>query len=410
MGYGKLNQVDQKTARKDAFIKLGLGLVALLLIVDTIQISRFGAIVERVDEYNKGVVDEIGGFRQDVSLMGADLNEMRQFLLMPTREYSFMETTKIEDADTAPQLSSTEKAAYNFLTSFLSEQKFAENSTLAEQRIKSLVANAELATALTQNGLTIDSEVLSTDATFGFKISDKEIGALASILCEKSTNKLIAQSILGTQDLGSENDSSSVQKYITANKDKIIATKKTVEERKTAITNAMQSEAISAALKEKAVTFDTNPVDTAETLDLLVKNKDGAPALTIRINKKDGAIIAETTSLDLSKDITAQLLPLIQNIDTKTESEKLITERRAELEKVFSEKAFADMLTQAGLTVTEEPREDYNKLIYDVKDATGTVRFSFVIEISSGLYKVLKDNQEIDFYTLLQDEGSKKKP
>jgi len=38
------------------------------------------------------------------------------------------------------------------------------------------------------------------------------------------------------------------------------------------------------------------------------------------------------------------------------------------------------------------------------------VSFSFVVEMSSGMLKVIQDNQEIDLYTFLDSLGSKKKP
>lgn len=409
MGYGKIQKNnDQKAVRKDAFIKLGLGLVALLLIVDTVQISRFGAIVERVDEYNKGVVDEIGGFRQDVSLMGSDLNEMRQFLLMPTREYSFMETAQIEETDSAQQLSGTEKAAYSFLTSYISEKQMRENSQLAQSRMNSLIGNQELVSTLSEQGLTVDISVTDNKETYTFKIGDHENGPLAAIICDKSTNKLSAQSILGTEDINIDDDATAVKNYISKNKDVIIQTKKKIEERKQQLLAAMQNESIAIALKEKETTLNTEPKDNTDTLDFEIQNKDGVAVFTIMLSKKDGGIAAEGNQLDSNKDLAEQLIPLIRNIDTATESEKMISERRVELENIFNEPAFADMLKNSGLTVDAEPREDYNKLIYDVKDTEGNVQFSFVIEISSGLYKVLKDNQETDFYSLLQD-GSKKK-
>ena len=76
---------------------------------------------------------------------------------------------------------------------------------------------------------------------------------------------------------------------------------------------------------------------------------------------------------------------------------------------IFSQPAFQDILKNDGLAVSLSPREEYNKLLYDVKDADGKLVFSFAIELSSGMFKVIRGNQEIDLYSALNN-GSKKKP
>ena len=88
--------------------------------------------------------------------------------------------------------------------------------------------------------------------------------------------------------------------------------------------------------------------------------------------------------------------------------EQLVNSSRQELEEVIQEEPFQELLNNNGLTIQSEPREEYNKLLYDVTNQEGQTEFSIFIELSSGMVKLLRDNQEFDLDSFLA--GSKKKP
>lgn len=89
---------------------------------------------------------------------------------------------------------------------------------------------------------------------------------------------------------------------------------------------------------------------------------------------------------------------------------EMLEDRKQELHDLVSDPAFVDTLTGLGLKVAAEPRQEINKQIYDVLDEGGRVKFSLALEVSSGMIKVLRDNQEIDLKSFLEETGSKKKP
>lgn len=396
---------SQKEVRKDALTKIGMALLVILIIANTIQLARFGEIVERVDRYNQGVVDELGGFREDIIAFGTDMNEMRNFLLLPTRDYSFMDTdTEIETEEKA-EGSSTEKAVYQFMGSFVEEQQAEKNYEAAQQRIVELQSNSTLKEELAAQELTI-GPVEQNEASSSFKILAGR-AALFAVIADKKENSFRVQSALGTKELGDNNTISELVSYIAANEEKVVATKEMIEARQAGITGLTNQEAVQDILTEKNITFEGAPEEDEEGYHYYFLNSEGTQLLTLDL-LRDGTYELGDKTYDTEEQLVAALTEQLEKIDASTSLEKLIAERRSELEAIFSDSAFQELLTSNNLSIAAEPREEYNKLLYDVQDADGNIQFSFVIELSSGHFKVLKGDEEIDLYSLLL--GSKKKP
>ena len=212
---------NQKQARRDAFLKLGMIFLGILLIADTIQIARFGEIVERVDHYNKGVVDELGGFRQDITAFGSDMNEMRSFLLLPTKQYSFMDDVEIEDGN-QQEASATEKALYQFMGAYIEEGSVEKNAQLAEERILSFSKDQDLIDRLAEAELTVGF-VLKEDFSVSFKVNSGT-ESLFAVIADKKTGEIKIQSVVGTYILEGDDDEdvkSDIVSYLTENKDNV---------------------------------------------------------------------------------------------------------------------------------------------------------------------------------------------
>lgn len=83
--------------------------------------------------------------------------------------------------------------------------------------------------------------------------------------------------------------------------------------------------------------------------------------------------------------------------------------QKDDFERSLKDPAFTESLTAQGLKIVTQSKQENNKLIYDVTDLEGKVKFSFAMEISSGMIKVIEGNQEIDVKSFLNSDGSKKK-
>ncbi len=405
----KENNFQQRTARRDAFLKLGMIFLGILLVADTVQIARFGEIVERVDLYNKGVVDELGGFREDIVTFGNDMNEMRSVLLLPAKDYSFIDGGEEISEDDAREASPTEQALYTFLSSYASEKDMAAKAALSADAVKAMAASETFAQGLDGAGFGA-APLEDGEFSVSFKINLDGVSVFA-VTADKKTGELKIQSAAGSY-LVKAVEKAEMEKeilaYVIENGEKIARLKQDIDGGKGMIENLFKEEEIQKLLAEKKLSFDSAPIEDDELISYGVLNVEEEALLTVSVKRTDASLVMNDKTYPGLEEFKAALVETLKNLDGATSVEKLIIDRRAELEAVFKQEAFADILKTSGLSVSAEPREDYNKLLYDVKDEAGNTVFSFVIELSSGYFKILKDNQEMDLYSAM-DDGSKKK-
>lgn len=94
----------------------------------------------------------------------------------------------------------------------------------------------------------------------------------------------------------------------------------------------------------------------------------------------------------------------------ETESKKEVENRKKEFNSLMKDPAFLDTIKNEGWKLAKAPKEESNKLYYDVIDTESSkVVFSIGIELSSGMIKVIKDSQEINVQNFLENSNPKKK-
>lgn len=399
-----MSKTTQQEVRKDAMVKIGLALLVVLVLANTIQLARFGGTVESAYEYYQGTVDELGGFREDIVAFGNDMNEMRSYLLLPTKNYSFMEGEEVLEEDTK-EGSTTEKALYQFLGTYADEQRALKNFEAAQQEIANLNTNEELKTKLSEEEMVIGPVEQSEESSTFKVLSGKE--ALFAVVADKNSGTLRIQSAIGSEELSHDNAARELATYAMANKEKVMALKELLESKKAGMANLTNNQKLQQVLTDKNISFQSSPDEDENGFHYHFLNVEGTTLLTIDL-MRDGHYQINGKEYESEEQMAVVLIDELGKIDASTGLEKMISERRAELETIFQEPAFQELLSSNNLSVSSEPREEYNKLLYDVKDADGNLQFSFVIELSSGLFKVLRNNEEIDLYSVLL--GSKKKP
>ena len=280
----KKTEKKEANKSKETLTRLGLIFLAILIVANTIQIANMGSIVERVDQYNRGVVDELGGFRQDVIAFGNDMNEMRSYLLLPTKNYSFMDQNEKVEEEDKQETSKTQQALYQFLGQYAEEAKAAENYEKAKQQITALNQSPELTTELAGMEL-VAGVVEQSETSSSFKISAAG-NPLFSVLADPTSAELKVQSILGTETLTESKELNELVVYINNNKDKVIAAKELMENMKAAILNLQNNENIAAIMAEKNVKFDTVPTEDESGFHYNFLNVEGTAILTVDLSRE----------------------------------------------------------------------------------------------------------------------------
>ncbi len=339
-----------ETKHKIAIWKKLLGLVVVLVLLgDTFLIWQMSSVVMRVDKYNQGVVDEVGGVVGDVNSFGNDLNEIRRFLLLPEKSYGSEDSKgDQENGSDLKENSENELGAYAFLNSLVVEKQQAEVKAKAAVAFDQLLKGEDLKN-LMASGLAIAEQ---GDLQIKFKDNQANLadGAkndfydqpLYNLVFVAEKNTFRVQSALGEQDFSN---------YSEAN----------------------WSAALSTYLKDNIV----------------------------KVREKKKADMAKQAA-DQNK--------------ANDEVKALQEARKKELDDLVKDKAFNETLATIGLKIDEKAQDDANKYAYKVLDISGKLSFTLMLEKSSGMIKVLREDgegahQEIDIRSFLKtDEGSKKKP
>lgn len=399
----------QKYVDKETMIKVGVPVCVILLLFSSIQSVRFASIVARVDQYNAGLVDEVGGFRKDIKSFGNDINEMRSFLLLPTKDYSFV-TEDEQSTDEDQQASSdTEVALYKYMESFVYQIKADENAKATRAKMDALQKDEGLIGSLKELGLVMDKPKDDEQGITFEILADKEV--TFTVRGDLKTGELKISDISETKTLQGTDEKLLAQEIIEfakANTGMIANAKKIFEANRLAVSNLMGNEEVLNLLVQQDLRLPETPVKNSDTISYPITNREEAVMLTVSVRLKDGAIMLNDEVMKDLQTLKTSLLDRVTKIDGSTAEEKRVQDRKAELEAVLKDEAFEALLKVGGLKVTMEPREEYNKLLYDVTDPEGKVKFSFVIELSSGLIKILKDNQETDILSAVGENAKKK--
>lgn len=332
---------------KTVLWKKALGLViVLVLLADTLLLWQMSSVVMRVDKYNQGVIDEVGGVVGDVNSFGEDLNEIRRFLLLPERNYSGSNTDSNDDSTPDENTSPDELGLYAFLENYSKDQKTAEHQAAGLKAFNDLANNADFKAKLAELQF-------AWQKVDGQEMQAKLIDKMPKIT-EAMANATFEMPIFSIFFNPEEN----LFHVQSALEDKTFA----------AYTDANFVATINQYLTDKQ---NEARVKKAQQKDME------------QINAQKSAEAAKASQEAMQKDFIQML----------------------------HDPAFVKTLADQGLQLVEQSRTENNKLIFDVINKVDAKKFSFALELSTGMIKVLRDGQELSAREFLNtDEGSKKKP
>ncbi len=332
-----------KEQKSQDWVKVLLFVILLVLCWNSWQILEMGSVAERVDKYNRGVIDEMGKVTGDVKLFSEDLNEIRRFLLLPEKKYFGGEPSETPGGTEEKASTENSQAVFSLLDSLVKEDAAVKSKVQAQTAFDALLANADFQTKIAATQLKFGERA---ELQIRFTDAQKTFG-------ETQENVLFEQPLY-TLVFSSQDNAFKVQ----------------------------------SALGDEVFKEYTAPDFSTRLADYLTKNISAA---------RDKKIAEKKTAAEESEKM-------------KHDAEAQLTAWKKELEDIVKDKAFTETLASIGLKVAEKPREENNKYIFDVMDGTGRVKLSLALEISSGMMKVIRDNQETDIKTFLESAGSKKKP
>ncbi|MGL5831170.1 MAG: hypothetical protein ACRCZE_03410 [Candidatus Altimarinota bacterium] len=408
----------EKVKKTPFWLKLLFVVLTLLVLLNTFQLWNFNRVIGGLDQYSGGVVDEIGGLQGDLKQFGADLNEIRRFLLLPEREYSFDQKTVEQLPDDQKNSSENELAIYKFLQNLEDEKKLNEQKSLAvKQRDEVMVESM-----LSENGLGVGEASDDAENLFLKILNNENSQPLFNIIWDFKNGNLQVQSVLESKEIAKLTDANwkdILNKYLLEKKSLAIE-KKSQLDVKTAEILALRNDAeLANLLESKGMVINEMVSDQGDKLMLMVDSIGSGSMMYILLDKTDYSYTLDRNVSDGKlegvklKSLEELKKALIEGVNGFVLPEvQMLEDKKAELKDIFEQEAFQELLKAQNLKLADKPREEQNKILYDVTNADGTVSFSFAIELSSGMFKVVQGDQEVDLLNFLieNDEGSKKKP
>ncbi|MBN1258950.1 hypothetical protein JXA05_04310 [Candidatus Peregrinibacteria bacterium] len=370
--------MEEKKPKKteNFFIRpIGYSLLAAVLVLAIVQITRSAAIIQRVGSDNLRLVQEFRDVKEGVIQYGQDLNEIREYLLLPVKEYALFLPEEPAREEAGRETFGAE------ITRFASETGTAYDLEKKQKKsyedFVALTKNADFKSKLSGMGLAM-GRMENTTETAALKLFEKkEVFSQLSLKKEKAEFEI--QSILGTDPLGASQPlAEAAIAYLEANKDALRALKTRLPEQQKAMAALWEDKEIGEALSQKKCSATVNPMETESGFEYAVKNRDGQAVLAFRINRKTGDFILADQSYADAAALKPVLMEILQKLSGESETERKIERKWQELLAFLKNPDFLESLQKSHLELQPEKREE-GRVYFDLTNSDDKNRVGSVI-------------------------------
>jgi len=392
-----------------------IGIIAFLFITQYLQIQSIFGTFSFLEGRDSSLVTEIGHIKEAYQTFGDDMNEMRDYLRLPTKNY--FEFESVDDVGEEKNENNLQLALFQYMT-YLSDQKTIEKN-IAENKsyLENLGASEEFQTFLGEHELD-SSGITENEESFSLKILDKSGYYLIHYYLSKEDGILYAKTYEGKDEVPTdsypyEDFEAELIKFLTEEKDNIINAIIAIEEKKSEISVAIGSYETLAEIKKLGISLTTETLTEGDEITYPAYNSSGGLVGKIVLNTSDLEIslidVNDDSLTTTVSDISTALIPFLQKLDTRTFFEIKTQEAQESLRKTFEDEGFQLLLSQVGLTISEEAREDESRVYHDIYDSSGTHISSIVVEKTTGVINIVSPDGANSENILFFDPEDKKK-
>lgn len=385
----------------------------LLVVIQFVQTQRAMKTFGFLQNDDSSLIKEIGQIKESYSKIGNDLNETRDFLRMPKSNYfGFSDSSDAKDAD--QNQNDIQLALFKYVD-YLGNQKARDEKIAANKSaLSEVVKDADFKQFLTTEGLTSQFDEDKNSAWL--KISDTNKETLITYYLSKEDAKLFFKTLNSKQEVYYKDQSllsKDIQKFITENKQKLIAVIQALNAKQKEISEAIKSKPVQDILAKLKIKLEDKFIDQNLKITYSVYNNTGEliGEIVLDSNNLSVSLIdknAENVSLTVS-DIATALPPFLEKLQTKTFIEKKADKAVDDLQKTLNDDGFKLLLNKVGLKISAEPRVDGDRLFFDITDADDKVVNSLVVEKATGVINIVGPNGANSQNLLYFQQEDKKK-
>lgn len=393
-------------------------LIIGFFLIQYAQISSMTGGFSSLTLRGSSLVDEVGKLNQITEALGQDLNEVRSFLVMPTRKYSDTDTDEALIDENSNQ-NELQLALFKYVNYVGEQEQLDQKLYSGVSNLNTLFTDKNLSNYLTTNKLTI-SPLGESAKDWHLSILNEQNETVVYLFLDKTSGDINIQNISErtvAKILESETFADHITSYLEQNLANITSSLKQFTDKKTYIAGAFENESLKQVLTLRKLTVTTDPVDKDFKLYYQIKNESKEVVAEIILDKKDFSIQLKDAR-DSDKvavkvtDLVSAIPPFLEKLDTIPEVQKKVIEAKANLTSTFDDKGFKLLLENLNLSISKETREDEYRYYYDIYTVlTGKTKLlgSIVIEKATGIVNVVDPNGTNTTNILFFDPGLKKK-
>lgn len=345
---------------------------------------------------DSSLIKEIGQVRESYSKIGADLNEVRDFLRMPKSNYSgFNESSDAKDVE--QNQNDVQLALFKYIDYLgnqkVRDQKIAANESALSELVKVESFNKFLA------GIGLKAQFSVDQSSASLKISDEQNGTLITYYLSKEDGKFFRKTPNSKKEVDYRDHlvlDKDLQGFLSSSKMELIAAAQTLAAKKDEVTKAIKSKSAQDILTKLKMKLEDKFVDKDLMITYSIYNKTEELIGEIVLNATDLSISLVDKNTDginlVVNDPISALPPFLEKLQSKTFIEKKADRVMQDLEKTLGDSGFKLLLSQVGLKISEQPRVNGDRLFFDISDANGKILNSLVIEKTTGVINIVDMN------------------
>lgn len=400
----KKNQVKNKLTRQR--VQLGLlVLLGILIVNQTVQFYRYKdelALLDTLDTQNSALIQDLSQSQELLSTFGQDLNDIRSFLLLPTKEY------EVGDLNESVLLAEDEEESLTVqLFTYVEKLGTYEENQERYEANRALFTAALAESYWVERGLVVDAAGQESADALVFSFRDPALDNTLLFAVELGYDGIFSLSALD-EDWVFEDSTSGEQvlkdlkAYVDTGLDALRDQYVTLQSMRAEAAALLVAPAVQEVLEIQGLSVSTE-LNSSDKYYYEIKDKDARALARLYIDKQRMEMVlklleaqgeyAEETVLD--ENAVTVLVDAFQNgLDVRTATQKLVDEREQEMESVFADRAFKAVLQELELQMGIKSETD-DRISYPLLREDGQTLRIIYIDKSTGEVNVeLPDGAE----------------
>jgi len=396
---------------------ISFAVLVLLVFIQYFQVRSIFGTTSSLEGRDTNLITEIGHLNESYVKMGQDLNEIRTFLRMPTKNYSITDETALveKEKDKDTNTNELQLAMFKYVDFLSKNTSVQKNFDTNKAILATLHDNEAFKKTITTNKLSLSNPV-DDETGYHFNVTLPENQVLLTYAVDPEDGLIYKHT--PTEDIqlkySADTDYAGIEsKYVTETLESLKKQLSTLTALESNLNSALKSNEVVEVKKNLNITIDEQPLKDGKKLRYSIKNKSFDPIGEIILDKpalKVSLVDLKNKSNSLQvTEVSSSLVSFLKTLDISTLVEKKYKAAVKNVEDTLKDVGFKTLLKENKLTVVSPPREDDARTYFDVKDDSSNIISSIVIEKATGVVNIVKPDGTNSENILFFDPEFKKK-